>query len=266
MTEKLIAIGFSEYEAKAYLALVRESPATAYEIAKASGIPTSKIYEVLNKLLERKAVLKIEHSRKQKYLPLSPDELIAQYRLRVEDTLSGLQKGLHEVQRDQNLSYIWNILDHDTLMEKAIQLIANAHKQALLSVWQEEMQHVGGEIKSALKRGVKVATVLFGRHKNTFGQSFPHPIEDTLYAEKGGRGLVIVADSQEVLFGKIAAGNKVEGAYSRNTGFVAMAEDYVKHDIYVMKIVQRFDPLLEKTFGKNYRKLRDVFHNEEEAS
>jgi HTH-type transcriptional regulator, sugar sensing transcriptional regulator len=263
MKEKLISIGFSEYEAKAYLALVRESPATAYEIAKLSSIPTSKIYEVLNKLLEREAVLKIEHSGKQKYLPLSPDELIAQYRGRIDDTLAALQTGLHHLQHDQNLSYIWNILDYDTLMEKSVRLIAQTKRHVLLSLWPEETQHLEIEIRKALRRGVKAATILFGHHKSTLGQTYQHPIEDTLYAEKGGRGLVIVADSQEVLFGKIAVGNKVEGACSRNAGFTAMAEDYIKHDIYVMKIVQRFDPLLTKTFGKNYHKLRDVFHNEE---
>ena len=187
MKEKLISIGFSEYEAKAYLALLRESPATAYEIAKLSAIPTSKIYEVLNKLLEREAVLKIEHSRKQKYLPLSPDELIARYRNRIEDTLSGLQSGLHQIQGDQNLSYIWNILDYETLMEKATHIIANTNKHLLLSVWQEEMQHLDAEIRNALRRKIKVATVHFGRHTSSIGQTYQHPIEDTLYAEKGGR-------------------------------------------------------------------------------
>jgi HTH-type transcriptional regulator, sugar sensing transcriptional regulator len=264
MKEKLISLGFSEYEAKAYLALVRKSPATAYEIAKRSAIPTSKIYEVLTKLLDREAVLKIERSRKQKYLPLSPDELIARYRSRIDNTLSGLQSGLHQIQGDQNLSYIWNILDYDTLMEKAQYLIKNANRQLLLSLWQEEMGHLDEEIRSAIRRKVNVATVHFGRYKSTLGQMFPHSIEDTLYAEKGGRVLVIVADSQEVLFGKIAAGNTVEGANSRNAGFVDMAEDYIKHDIYIMKIVQRFDPMLAKTFGKKYHKLRDVFSNEEE--
>ncbi|MBW1814404.1 MAG: TrmB family transcriptional regulator, partial [Deltaproteobacteria bacterium] len=33
-------IGFTEYEAKAYTALVGANPATSYEIARSSGIPT----------------------------------------------------------------------------------------------------------------------------------------------------------------------------------------------------------------------------------
>jgi len=38
---KLSELGFSEYESKAYLALLHSNPSTAYEIAKESGIPTS---------------------------------------------------------------------------------------------------------------------------------------------------------------------------------------------------------------------------------
>jgi sugar-specific transcriptional regulator TrmB len=210
-------------------------------------------------------VLKIEHTGKQKFLPLSPDELIAQYRDQIEATLSSLKDGLKNVQRDQNLSYIWNILDYDTLMEKATRLIKQARRTLLLSIWQEEIPGLEADIRAALRRNVRVATVHFGHHSTDLGQTFHHSIENTLYAEKGGRVLVIVADGEEVLFGKIAAGNTVEGAFSRNIGFVAMAEDYVRHDIYVMKIVQRFDERLTKTFGKNYHKLRDVFKNEEEA-
>ena len=38
---KLKQLGFSEYEAKAYTALVNEHPLTAYEISKNTGIPSS---------------------------------------------------------------------------------------------------------------------------------------------------------------------------------------------------------------------------------
>lgn len=74
---------------------------------------------------------------------------------------------------------------------------------------------------------------------------------------------MIVSDSQEVLFGKIGERNEVQGANSMNEGFVAIAEDYIKHDIYVMKIVQRFDTLLIQRFGTNYHLLRDVFNDQE---
>ena len=48
-----------------------------------------------------------------------------------------------------------------------------------------------------------------------------------------------------------------------NRGFVTLAEDYIKHDVYMMKIVRRFDTTLKGRFGYKYEKLRDIFKDEE---
>jgi hypothetical protein len=41
-----------------------------------------------------------------------------------------------------------------------------------------------------------------------------------------------------------------------------MAEDFISHDIYILKIVRRFDKALLNEYGKNYSKLRDIFKDE----
>ena len=40
---QLVKLGFSEYEAKAYIALLGKSPVSGYELAKQSGVPRSMI-------------------------------------------------------------------------------------------------------------------------------------------------------------------------------------------------------------------------------
>jgi hypothetical protein len=45
--DKLMELGLAEYEAKAYLALLRESPITGHKLAELSGVPRSAIYEAL---------------------------------------------------------------------------------------------------------------------------------------------------------------------------------------------------------------------------
>lgn len=57
---QLEAIGFTEYEARAYLLLLREGPQTGYHVAKVSGIPRPNIYPVLSRLVERGAVNKMD--------------------------------------------------------------------------------------------------------------------------------------------------------------------------------------------------------------
>ena len=45
-------LDFTEYEAKAYLALLKDSPLSGYAVALHSGVPRSKIYEVLSNMEE----------------------------------------------------------------------------------------------------------------------------------------------------------------------------------------------------------------------
>jgi hypothetical protein len=51
----------------------------------------------------------------------------------------------------------------------------------------------------------------------------------------------------------------VDGAWSRNQSFVTVAEDYVKHDVYITKVTRFLDQEVKARFGTNYEKLRNVF-------
>lgn len=263
IVDNLMYTGLSEYEAKAYIALLANSPVTAYELAKASGIPTSKIYEVLSRLEEKGIVSPLGEQRTKKYIPMEPVEFVATRRNMMSSTLDILSNELPSLASGPEVSYIWNVGDHAHLMDKARRMIKEARASMLASLWHEEMALLVDALGEAQQRGVKIAAVHFGAVSARVGKLYQHPIHDTIYAEKGGRGLVLVADSSSALMGTIFADDRVEGAYSINKGFVTLAEDYIKHDIYVMKLVRRFDRELVERFGQRYEKLRDVFADEE---
>jgi len=260
---KMTGLGLSEYEAKTYLSLLRESPSTAYEIGKHSGVPSSKIYEILKKLTEKGMISIVDNRKTKKYVPIDPDDFLNKHRRMTERTVESLRKDLLNIQDTINLSSVWNITDYDYLMDKARSIIANASRTVLVSVWKEELEQLEEVMKEALNRKVQLVTVHFGLTKTRSGQVYQHPIEDTIYQEKNGRGIVAVADSREVLMGTIFKYGRVEGAWSRNRGFITVAEDYIKHDVYIMKIIKRYDRLLKERFGNRYEKLRDIFNDEE---
>jgi len=263
---EFMRLGLSEYEAKAYLSLLHENPATAYETGKASGIPTSKVYEVLKKLVEKGIASIVDEGKTRQYIPITPDEFLDRHKSLTESIVGSLRVELSRIKGKQEVSYIWNITNYDYLMYKVKQSIEEASKTILVSVRAEEMVLIEDELRRALTRGVRIAIVHFGLPKIKIGQMYPHPIEDTIYYEKGGRGLVVVIDSREILTGTIFKNNEVEGAWSMNRGFVTLAEDYIKHDIYIMKIVKRFDRILKERFGVKYAKMRDIFTDEEATS
>ena len=258
-----MALGYTEYEAKAYVALVKIQPATAYEISKESGIPSSKIYEIINRLAEKKIVLLVIAQDKKKYVPMPPEEFIESRKSFFDKTLTDLKESLPELAREEGVSFIWNIYEYEYLLDKARRMIQKADAEILISAWRDELVHLGSALKASEAGGVKIALVHFGKPDTAIGQLFQHPIEDTLYDEKGGRGFTVVCDGKTALTGTVTKELQVEGAWSHNLGFVTLAEDYVKHDIYIMKIIKRFDPGLKSRFGNNYMHLRDIYNDKE---
>jgi len=71
-------MGLSEYEANAYLALLRQGTGTAKEIANASGIPQSRIYDVLERL-EEKGFVTIQMGRPKRYGAIEPELAVKQF-------------------------------------------------------------------------------------------------------------------------------------------------------------------------------------------
>jgi len=260
---QLMALGLSGYEAKAYLCLLRESPCTAYEVGKASGVPTSKIYEVLSRLLEKDVVSIIDTEKTKKYIPLEPADFLNRCRNTVDMTVNSLGGRLQRIRGEQESSSMWSINDYEYLIDKAKRMIENTAVTLLISVWKEEFELIEEKVREALQRNVQTVIVHFGPTKARVGQVYQHPIDETVYREKNQKGLLIVADSKEVLMGTIFKFGKIEGAWSRNKSFATLAEDYIKHDVYIIKIIKRYDRLLQERFGSRYAKLRDVFKDEE---
>ena len=257
------ALGFSEYEARAYICLLKIQPATAYEIAQASGIPSSKIYEIIARLLEKQVFMADGEGNRKKFLALMPGEFIQRQRSGFEQTLDVLENELPALQSSAPVSFIWNIGDYDLFMDKARRMIGEAANTVLLSAWETERSNLEPLLENAERRGVKIAAIHFGTRDKGSGALFRHPIEDTIYMEKGGRGMVLVCDACCALVGTIDDAGRVQGAFSSNQGFITLAEDYIKHDIYIMKIVNRFDETLLKKFGTNYNHLRNIFEDKD---
>lgn len=262
--QQIMTLGFTEYEARAYVALIKIQPATAYEISRESGIPSSKIYEIIARLLEKKIFLLVMEQDKKKYVPIPPTEFIEGRKSYFDETFEDLKENLPGIKKSEGVSFIWNIYEYDYLMDKAKRMINGAEKEVMLSVWREEFEILENVLKGAESKGVQVAIVHFGIPEKQIGQLFQHPIEDTIYDEKGGRGFTLVCDGKTALVATVSKHLEVEGAWSRNLGFITLAEDYIKHDIYIMKIVKRFDPDLKRTFGKNYFHLRNIYEDREE--
>ncbi|WP_290810184.1 helix-turn-helix domain-containing protein [Halovivax sp.] len=65
-------LGLSEYEARAYRALLDTGPTTAKELSRASDVPMGRIYDVLNSIEQYNLVRSQTASRPKKYVAVEP--------------------------------------------------------------------------------------------------------------------------------------------------------------------------------------------------
>ena len=69
--DNLVRIGFSEYEAKAYLFLILGGSCKARRLSLICGVPRTRVYGTLKKLIERGLVVEMEEDP-QKFSAASP--------------------------------------------------------------------------------------------------------------------------------------------------------------------------------------------------
>jgi sugar-specific transcriptional regulator TrmB len=53
LVDRMVRLGLTTYEARAYVGLVRRDSFTAAQVARQSGLPRQRIYDVLGSLVEK---------------------------------------------------------------------------------------------------------------------------------------------------------------------------------------------------------------------
>ncbi len=107
-TKKLIELGLSQREARVYLVLLKKSNFTATEIAKVSGIPRQKIYDILNNLI-KKGICTEKVGKIKRYKAAEPEfvcrGLVERHKNDFENELLAREKLAHELSRDLAVPY-----------------------------------------------------------------------------------------------------------------------------------------------------------------
>lgn len=250
---------FTEYEAKAYLALLEKAPLSGYAVSLNSGVPRSKIYEVLNGMVARGDVL-VSQQDTPLYVPLAPDELLAQRKRRAEEVFHEAGVALEQYaasvhQRDG----IWNITGREAILSRVAECIGGAHHRVLIEIWREDAQALEATLRAAAARGVEVTVVAYGPLEWDFATVYRHDMDREITAEYGGRWLVFSVDDREIVAGILSLGEDSRAAWTTHPGLVMPITEVIVHDLYIMEIMRAFRPQLEARFGADLADLRRRF-------
>ncbi len=240
----LTQIGFTEYEAKVYLALLRESPATGYQISKTSGVPRSMVYDALSRLHTRGAVLESVEDRATLYRPVAPELLLERHEDDHRQLLSNLREGLNTLYTTTDDERIWTISGQRLALTYATQMIREAQSEVFLVLMDEDVDTLSPEIKIAYERGLTVSTLLLGERNLDYGNVAHHPpLESKLQGISDT--LLVVADSKETLIA--SKRREMMATITRNANLVLIARQFVWMELFTQRVYARLgNDLLEK--------------------
>lgn len=138
ITSALEGFGLGEYEARAYVTLLRHSALTVSELAYHAGIPRTKTYATLRSL-ERKKLAALSRTKPVRCQALSPDEALLgaiseqERRLRTMRRtvlrLRQLREQAHQPMETQEQRYL--VLGPSAMVSKLAELLAGARNTVL---------------------------------------------------------------------------------------------------------------------------------------
>ncbi|HET6447282.1 MAG TPA: helix-turn-helix domain-containing protein [candidate division Zixibacteria bacterium] len=238
LISELKQIGFTEYEAKVYLALLNRYPATGYQLSKTSGVPRSMVYETLRRLHTRGAVMETVEERATYYRPLPPATLIESHETDHKQLILSLRSGLHDIYTSIEDDRVWTISGRSAILTYAGQLIQESTSGVFLVVPDDALEFLRPVIQEACQRGVDANTLLTGDGDLNCGRVARHPPLESELQELIGI-LLVAVDGVGVLIASPRSHQETKATVTRNPDLVHIARQFVWMELFTQRIYAR---------------------------
>ena len=171
-------LGLSEYEARAYRALLKTGPTTAKELSRVSDVPMGRIYDVLNSIETYNLVRSQSASRPKKYVAVEPgtalDRLLEDKKRELQEKATQYEDIVDDLVGELETSEpveetFWTAaVGPDETVDLLVERMAAADKRIVMVAstlsQQFDIDTVGDlfveELSDALDRGVEVSLLM----------------------------------------------------------------------------------------------------------
>ncbi|MGK6317353.1 TrmB family transcriptional regulator [Neorhizobium sp. DT-125] len=254
--EKLGQIGFSDQEARIYVALVQIGPATAYELGKQAKLAVPNTYNVMRSLTEKGAATQVS-GQPARYIAVQPQQFLETMASRTTRICEELAGRMGSLSPEANDDYVEMLSSPAAIDKRILATIEDARSQILLKATSPLPERIHKALQAAAKRGVEILFVYYGdKPKLREGAKvrlWPHEGNG---ANIGPDFFLLCVDFKQALAREPSGLN---GAYSENRSFVYLAGVFLRHELYLAEIMTKFEAEIEDAFGPALYKLRESY-------
>ncbi len=230
--------GLTDYEIRAYTALLETGRATASEISEVSEVPYSKIYEVLGSL-EKKGWTEMEHGRPSKYYPKPPSialevtKLGLENRLRTNEqlVLEELQP-LYEKKEVRERPDIWIVRGEYNILAKIRETLSTAQKEILAAIPAlpgPVIETLAPSVKALTDKGVKVQVLTVGGQGSETLEKLSKVCELRVRSQLFGGGIIVDAREVILLLGAEGEEKTSLAIWSDHVGLARITKNYFEY-------------------------------------
>lgn len=237
--QHLIALGFSEYEARAYVGLARYGPMTGYELAKRTRLPRANVYGVLSRLEERGVVVRASTPEGQRYAAVPPEQVVARLSSHLLQQLESARVALERLGSARQDSFLWNLEGRAAVLEHAHQQIQAGRRTLWIANSPAEATELAHSVQTAQDRGVRVETLCLDGCPQECGGCRGVVYRYRVPPEREGRWLVVVRDDVELLAAEIDPDGQAEGVRTQNRLFVQLVTWYMRYSIALARALEQ---------------------------
>lgn len=230
VTSAMKQLGFTATDAKAYVALLKNNPATGYELAARSGVPRSAVYGVL-KRLEGLGLVNAVQKKPAKYRPLPPPRLLELVESRFNRTLDDLKESLDDLDDGPSESVTWTIQGYTPVIEAARTLIEGSEKCLYASLWGREAERLATPLLEHVGKGLEVVLFSFTPLPSGTGRHFSYNIPERELESYWSHKVIMVSDQKKALIGGAEQTEDNRAVVTEESALVEMAISNLVLDI-----------------------------------
>lgn len=228
----LTRLGFSQYEAQAYIALVGQGALTGAEVSRGAGVPPSKIYETLARLETKGAVL-VNRSEPVRYSAVPHADLLAVARSRFEADVFAAKEKLDRLPIQEEPGLVWSLRSRQAIVQAFARVTTRAERCIFAGIWDEEMDEIGPLLERAASRRVETHVAIYG--KRTLAGPHTYDLSECGASARlrlsGRRLAVVVADDSNTVVAEFGDRTPDQAVLTTNPVTSLLAIEYIKADV-----------------------------------
>lgn len=194
----LLPFGFTDLESRLYCALLRQSPATGYKLARTVGKAAANTYQALANLVQKGAIIGND-SEPRSFRPVPPAELFSVLRESFNAQANAAESNLAALYAPAPEDRLYHLKSLPQALERARTLIASAREILLFDLFPQPLAQLRNELDAAQARGVTVGGNVYAPLADAPFAHAMSPGTDFVATRWPGHQITLIADAREVL-------------------------------------------------------------------